>query len=140
MHNKFLIFNKLLCKFNSFVPVLSPVIPVFSDKMALASHDFGQSYRYIRFFFCFSSEKTGILQKNAGFSWFSMDEWLDTEHAALFWCLVQDILQGDMVEIVVDDMIQPFPDRQRNTMVGTFTVDNIPLQTGNRGKVTFCQA
>ena len=32
-------------------------IPVFSDKMALASHDFGQSYRYIRFFFCFSSNK-----------------------------------------------------------------------------------
>jgi len=56
-------------------------------------------------FSAFHQTKTGILEKNAGFSWFSVNEWLDTEHAALFWCLVQNILQGDMVEIVVDDMI-----------------------------------
>ena len=107
--------------------MLSHTIPVFSDKMALASHDFGQSYKHIAFFFCFWLEKTGIFQKNACFSWFSEDEWLDTEHAALFWCLVQDILQGDMVEIVVDDLVQSFPDRQGDTMVGTFTIDDIAL-------------
>jgi len=74
LHNNTSIFNKLLYKFNSFVPMLPHTIPVFSVKMALASHDFGQSYRYIRFFFCLWLEKAGIFQKNAGFSCFSEDE------------------------------------------------------------------
>jgi len=73
LHNNTSIFNKLLYKFNSFVPVLPHTIPVFSVKMALASHDFGQSYQHIAFFFLLLVRKKPAFFKKMpvflGFRW-----------------------------------------------------------------------
>ena len=53
---------------------------------------------------------------------------------------VQDVLKGDVIQILIDDLIQPFPYGDREALLCTGTVYRAGLETCHRCQIALCDA
>ena len=52
---------------------------------------------------------------------------------------VQQVLEGNFLKIIVNNLIEPLPHRQRHALVGPLAAALAAFQAGHRGKGTLCQ-